>query len=147
MSFVLSSQSPNVPAFDYQADAEVSFTQGKVGYNSAHEIKEDAGGNEATTLTIECIIADTATSAATYPVVKGIPIIHGMGQLWEADCTNVTAANQVNKTHDLTSATHIANTSTAQTDTGGVFHMVKIVGAVGGTKCLGYFIKLGQVVS
>ena len=149
MSFVVSTATPNIPAFDYTADASVAFTTGKVGYRdtSTGEIKEDAGGNEADTIRIECVIAKSETTTAAYPTIRAIPIVNGVTQLWIADCTSATAANQLNKAHALTSATHVANTSSHINDKTGVFVALKIVGAIGGTQLLGYFVKLGQAVS
>ena len=147
--FKISTQSPNVPVLEYTADASVSYTKGSVGYRdtSTGEIKEDAGGNEATTLTIECVIAETATSASSYPTVKAIPIISGPTQLWVATCTNNTAVNQLNKAHALTSALAVANTSTTNATTAGVFVALKIIGAASDKKLLGYFVKVGQVTA
>ena len=70
--FKISTQSPNIPQLDYTADASVAFTQGSVGYRdtSTGEIKEDAGGNEATTLTIESVIAETKTTASSNPLIR-----------------------------------------------------------------------------
>lgn len=149
MAFKPSSQSPNMPKVDYTADASTSFTQGSVGYRdtSTGEIKEDAGGGEATTLTIECVIAKTETSAASNPTINAYPIISGPGQLWIADCTNNTASNQLNKAHALTSATAVANTSTTDATTAGVFVALKQVGAASDKKLLGYFVKVGQVTA
>lgn len=149
MAFKISSQSPNVPALEYTADASISFTLGSVGYRdtSTGEIKEDAGGSEATTLTIECVIAKTETSSASNPTIRAIPIISGAGQLWEVDCTSNTAADQLNKAHILTDALNVANTSTTNATTAGVFVALKIIGAAADKKLLGYFVKVGQVTA
>ena len=149
MSFILSSQSPNMPSLDYTADASTSFTKGSVGYRDAstHEIKEDGGSGEATTITIECVIAKTETSAASYPLIRAIPIIGNPGQLWIGDCTNETADNQLNIAHALTSALAINNTSSASASTAGVFMALKIVGNAANKKLLGYFLKIGQVTA
>ena len=149
MAFKIVTQSPNAPALDYTADASISFTQGSVAYRdtSTGEIKEDAGSNEATTLTIEAIIAKTVTSASSNPTIRAYPIISGPGQLWEADCTNNTAANQLNKAHLLTSALAVANTNTTDTSTGGVFIALKIIGVASDKKLLGYFVKVGQATA
>ncbi len=143
MSFKLITQSPNMPPLDYLVTASTAYTAGKVAYDNSGVLSEDAGSQESTTLTIEAVVDETKTSgAAPSNTMKCVPIIHGAGQLWVADCTNVTAANQMNKDHQLTSATHLENNSTPVTTTAGVFHTIAIVGAVGGTKVLGYFIKL-----
>lgn len=81
------------------------------------------------------------TSAAT---VKFIPVITG-AVFVTADCTNVTAANQLHKNHLMTDSQNVNNTSTTSTSLNGVFHALGIVGAVGGTKLYGYFIRSGQV--
>ena len=149
MAFKVSTQTPNVPHLEYTADASTAFTKGSVGYRdtSTGEIKEAAGGSEATTLTIECIVDETKTTAATYPYLKCIPIISGPTQLWIADCTSNTATNQLNKAHALTSATAVANTATTNATTAGVFVALKIIGAAADKKLLGYFIKVGQVTA
>lgn len=149
MSFVAASQTPSIGALEYTANAETSYTTGKVALRntSTGEIDEDGGSNEATTVTIECIIAQTATTAASNPIIRAIPILNGSAQLWIADCTNTTAADQLNKAHKLTSATHVANTGTQQDHLGAVFVALKIVGAASDNKLLGYFVKLGQIVS
>ena len=147
--FKISTQSPNIPAIDYTADASTSYTIGSVAYRdtSAGELKQDAGSNEATTLTIEAVISKTATSAASYPTIRAIPIISGAGQLWEAPCTSNTATNQLNKAHALTSALAVANTDTTVATTAGVFVALKIIGSTSNKKLLGYFIKVGQVTA
>ena len=149
MSFQVSSQTPSVPALEYTADASVAFTAGKVAYRdtSTGEIKEAAGGSEATTLTIECVVAQTKITASTYPYLRCIPIISGPSQLWIADCTNDTATNQLNKAHALTDGATVANTSTTVATTAGVFVALKIIGTAANKKLLGYFIKIGQVTA
>jgi len=147
--FKLSTQSPNVPILEYTADASTTFHKGYVGYRdtSTGEIKEDAGGGEATTLTIECIIAEDKTSESSNPTIKAIPIISGPAQLWIADCKNDTAANQLNKVHALTNAYTVNNTATSNSTTAGVFVALKQIGAASDKKLLGYFVKVGQVTA
>lgn len=149
MAFKLLQQSPNMPKIEYVADASVSYTLGSVGYRdtTTGEIKEDAGGNEATTLTIECVISETKTTGASNPRVEGWPIVSGPSQLWIADATNNTADNQLNKAHLLTSALAVANTSTTDATTGGVFVALKSQGAASDKKLIGYFVKVGQVTA
>lgn len=149
MTFTLHTQSPNMPKITYTADASTSFTLGSVGYRdtSTGEIKEDAGGGEATTLTIECVVTKTETSASSNPVIEASPIISGPQQLWLATCTSATAANQLNKAHTLTSALAVANTSTTDTTTAGVWIALANVGATTDNKQIGYFVKVGQVTA
>ena len=148
MAFKVATQSPNIPALEYRADASTSFTAGNVGYRdtSTGEIKEEASG-AATTLTIECVIAKTETTGSSNPTIRAIPIISGPAQLWIADCNANTAANQLNKAHDLTDAGTVDNTATHDSTTAGVFVALKQIGAASDKKLLGYFVKVGQVTA
>lgn len=148
MAFILASQSPNMPKIRYTADASTSFTLGNVGYRdtTTGEIKEETGG-AATTLTVECVIAKTETSAASNPTIEAIPIISGPSQLWIANCNANTAANQLNKAHNLTSAGVVDNTGTHDATTAGIFIAIAQVGAAADKKLLGYFVKVGQVTA
>ncbi len=78
--------------------------------------------------------------------IKYIPTLNG-SVFVVADCTNVTAANQLQKDHLMTDSNFVNNTGTTSTSLNGVFHALGIVGAVGGTKLYGYFTRIGQVVS
>ena len=148
MAFRLFSQSPNMPKFTYVADASTSFTLGSVGYRdtSTGEIKEETGG-AATTLTVECVITKTETSASSNPRIEAQPILHGNIQIWIADANANTAVNQVNKAHNLTSALLVDNSSSTDTSTAGIFIILGIVGAASDKKVLGYFVKVGQVTA
>lgn len=79
------------------------------------------------------LILQTQTTAAGVTTDVLIKLLDGSEYL-EADCTNVTALNQVGNSHDLTSAGVLANTSSD-----GTYKCIKavgIVGAIGGTKLL-----------
>jgi len=145
MSLVLFSQSPNMPKFEYTADASVAFTLGNLGYRdvATGEIKEGT----STTLTLECVIAKSDTTASSNPVILGFPVVSGPGQLWVADCNANTASNQLNKAHAMTSAGVVNNTSTTNATTAGIFVALKAVGASTDKKLLGYFVKVGQVTA
>jgi hypothetical protein len=65
--------------------------------------------------------------------------------LVDADCTNVTAENQLMKAHLLTDAGNVNNTSTHSTDKDATFIALAIIGEVGGYKLLGRIAKLGQL--
>ena len=128
------------------ADASVTFHAGYLGYRdvSSGEIKE------ATTTTgdatnIECIIAKTETTAASSPTVEAYFLTPGM--LVVADCTNTTAADQLNKAHLLTDGGTVNNTNTHSTDINAVFVALGIVGATSEKKLWGYIAKLGQVTA
>lgn len=73
----------------------------------------------------------TADSGETPDVL--IKLLTG-AEFLEADCTNVTALNQIGNSHDLTSAGVLANTSSD-----GTYKCIKsvgIIGAIWGTKLL-----------
>jgi len=88
--------------------------------------------------------AFTAGAADAIRGIQYIPIATG-AVFVIADCTNVTATNQLHKDHLMTDSNFVNNTSTTSTSLNGVFHALAIVGAVGGTKLYGYFIRSGQV--
>ena len=144
----VSTQSPNIPVLEYTADASVAYTKGNVAYRdtSTGEVKE-ASSSAGTTLNIECVIAETKTTESSNPLIKAIPIVSGASQLWVADCTNDTAANQLNKAHALTDAGTVNNTATTVATTSGVFVALKQIGAASDRKLLGYFVKVGQVTA
>ncbi len=146
MAFRHFSGSPNLPKLEYTADASTTFTAGSLAYRdtSTGEIKE------ATTTTgdatnVEGVVSDTTTSAASSPVVTLWRIMPG--DLWVADCTNNTAADQLNKAHLLTDALTVNNTNTHSTDINAIFVALKVVGAAADKKLLGYIAKLGQVTA
>lgn len=145
MSLKLFQQSPNMPSLEYTADASVAFTAGNLAYRdtSTGEIKEGT----STVLNIEGVVRETKTTAASNPRIELQPILHGPQQLWIADTTANTAANQLNKAHDMTSASAVDNTSTHDGTTAGVFVAVATVGAAADKKLIGYFLKIGQVTA
>ena len=102
--------------------------------------------SSVSTLTVLGVGSKTYTEGGSN-VLNGIkyePVITG-AVFVVADCTNVTAANQLHKNHLMTDGQNVNNTSTTNTSLNGVFHALGIVGAVGGTKLYGYFIRSGQV--
>ena len=147
MAFKPLTGSPNIPKFPYVADASTSFTTGYLAYRdtSTGEIKEMTSTTGDVT-TIECIIAETTTTAASNPVIDGIPLFDGM--MVEADCTNNTAANQLNKAHLLTDGGTVNNTSTHSTDVNAVFVALRITGEASDKKLIGRIaLRLGQAAA
>jgi hypothetical protein len=132
----------------YTADASTAFVAGALLYRdtSSGELKT-ATGAAGTTLNIEAVSSDTVTTPASYPTIEAHPVISGAQQLWIADCTSNTAADQLNKAHALTDGLTVANTSTHIATTLGVFVALGIVGAASDKKLLGYFVKVGQVTA
>lgn len=96
--------------------------------------------------TLNCLGIGTKsyTEGSSAGLIKYHPIVT-QAVFVVADCTNVTAANQLQKDHLMTDSNNVNNTSTTSTSLNGVFHALGIVGAVGGTKLYGYFIRSGQV--
>lgn len=146
--FKLVTESPNMQKLVYTADASTAFTTGSALYRdtSSGELKTATSSTGEVT-NIEAVCSETITSAATNPVLEAHPIISGPQQLWIADCTSSTAANQLNKAHALTDGLTVANTSTHIATTLGVFVALGIVGAATDKKLLGYFVKVGQVTA
>ena len=102
--------------------------------------------SSATTLNILGITTKSYTEGGSNATLQYEPIAT-VAVLVVADCTNVTAANQLHKDHLLTDGLHVNNTSTTNTSLNGVFHMTAIVGAIGGTKCVGWLTRSGQVTA
>lgn len=100
--------------------------------------------SSVSTLSILGLGVKSYTEGGTAGQIKFIPVITG-AVFVVADCTNVTATNQLHKNHLMTDGLNVNNTSTTSTTLNGVFHALGIVGAVGGTKLYGYFIRSGQV--
>lgn len=71
--------------------------------------------------------------------VKVIPIVQG--QIWKAGCTNAIIEAQTLKRHVLTDHDAIANTVSDQSTSLGIFLMYS---NVGGSACIGEFIRFGQ---
>lgn len=120
-------------------------------YTVAQLLMEDTtAGNvipatsSVSTLSILGVGVKAYTEGATAGQIKFVPLITG-AVFVVADCTNVTALNQLHKNHLMTDSNFVNNTSTTNTSLNGVFHALGIVGALGGTKLYGYFIRSGQV--
>lgn len=146
MAFRLASESPNMPAEEYLADASVLFTVGSLVYRdtSTGELKE-ATSTVGDATNIEGITTKTETTAASSPYIRVIPIVSGSRFI--ADCTNATAEDQLNKAHLLTDARTVNNTNTHSTDVNAIFIATRIVGASTDKKLYGYIAKLGQVTA
>jgi len=145
MSFIPYTGSPNIPKFEYVADASIAFTKGYLAYRdtSTGEIKEQTATVGDVT-TIEGIVAETVTTESSSPVIDLYPIIPG--GLYVADCTNNTAANQLNKAHIVTNGGTVNNTSTHSADVNAIFIALRISGVAGDKKLIGRFaLPLGQV--
>lgn len=88
--------------------------------------------SSSTIHTIVGVAAETISTSATK--IKVIPICQG--QIWEADCTNSTASNQLYESYALTDHDHVANDSTDVTGATGIVLNIGAVGAAGDKKIL-----------
>lgn len=144
MAIKVVSCSPNIEAVEMLADASTSFTKGSLVYRdtSTGEIKEvTATTGDATN--IEGLATKTETTGATEPYIRIYPV--HLGMYVTVDCTNATAANQLNKAHLWTDARTLNNTSTHSTDVNATFVALRMVGATTDNKLYGYIVKVGQV--
>lgn len=94
--------------------------------------------SSSTIHTIVGVAAESVSTAAA--LIKVIPVCQG--QIWEADTTNNTAANQLLESCALTDHAYLSNTSSDVTGATGVFLPFALVGAVGDKKVLGEFTRL-----
>jgi hypothetical protein len=94
--------------------------------------------SSSTICTILAVAAETISTAATS--IKATLICQG--QLWEADCTNNTAANQLLESCALTDHAYLSNTSTDVTGPTGVFLPMGLVGAAANKKVIGEFARI-----
>ncbi len=146
MAFKFLSGSPNIPRVTLTADASVTFTDGSLAYRdtSTGEIKE-ATATTGDATNVEGIVAKTITSAASAPIVEVYMV--DTNTLVVANCTNNTAADQLNKAHLLTDALTVNNTNTHSTDINAIFVALGIVGAASDKKLWGRIVKTGQVTA
>lgn len=124
--------------------SSLAITSGKLycsdRTNSVVVLVTASVGSNITSLWVAAqTVASTATECAFIPVLPH--------QIWEADCANNTATNQLLKMHVAGNDNLINNTSTSSTAIGGVFEAIKMVGAAGDKKLHGRFSQALQVVS
>lgn len=134
--------SPNVQALEYLATDSTTYTINSVIYRdtSTGTVKEQTATVGDATNTEGITTKTQTTGTGTY--IRAIPLAQGMYVI--ADCTNATAANQLNKAHLWTDARTVNNTSTHSTDINATFVALKTVSS---TKLFGYIVKLGQVTA
>lgn len=145
MAIKVVSSSPNVEAVEMLATDSTSYTAGFLLYRdtSTGTVKEqtatvgDATNTEG--IGMKTVTTGTSTYIRVYPVHLGMYVV--------VDCTNNTAANQLNKAHLWTDGGTVNNTSTHSTDINATFVALRTVGAAGDKKLFGYIVKLGQVTA
>lgn len=135
----------SIPTLSLLAKDSTAYTSGYlVVRDTTNSYLIEATASLADCTVLEGIVQKTQTTG-TSQEIEITPILSGL--YVEADCTNVTAVNQLMKAHLLTDAGTVNNTSSHSIDKDAVFIALKIIGAVGGTKLFGYLVKTGQVVS
>jgi len=145
MSITLWTSSPNSgPILPVTATASQAYTSNKLLVRSNGEAVD---GASPTTINLLGVTQDTQTTGSTSPTIRALLLTGDSSQLFVVDCTNNTAANQLNKTQAMTDSGTVNNTSTENTTTAGVFMALAIVGVASDKKLLGYFVKLGQVTA
>lgn len=145
---VVDSLFPKIPKKLGVAKASTTYTVGELLMEDKTAGELIPATSSVTTLNVTGVGTKTFTVGGS-DVVQGVeylPLVNG-AVFVVADCTNVTAVNQLHKDHAMTDHLNVNNTSTSSTSDTGVFHALGIVGAVGGTKLYGYFTRIGQVVS
>ena len=147
MSIVPLSGVTAFPRIEGLPDASVAFVKGQLLYRdtSTGELKTmTATAGDVTTL--EGICVQDKTTEATNPTLEYSPVFDGM--LVIADCTNNTAANQLNKAHLMTDGGTVNNTSTHSTDVNAVFIALALSGAAADKKLIGRLVlRLGQAAA
>jgi len=88
--------------------------------------------SSSTTLTAFAVAQAAVTTVGSVGSVRCILI--QPGQIWEADCTNNTAANQRLNRHALSSGVAVNNTSSDVTDNTGVITILRTIGAASDKK-------------
>ncbi len=136
MGFRLVGGEPNHFAVSCPVTAGVAIAQGDLLDISGNVLARATASS--TIHTIWGVADETITTAAT--VIKVVPVTDS--QLWEADCTNNTASDQLFESCALTDHANLSNTSSDVTGPTGVFTPCSLVGAVGDKKMIGQFTRL-----
>lgn len=145
MAIKVVSASPNVEAIELLAADSQAFLAGALVYRdtSAGTVKPiTATVGDATNLEgiiLKALTTGTSEYIRVYPIHLGMYVV--------VDCTNNTAANQLNKAHLWTDSVTLNNTSTHSTDVNATFIALRQVGAASDKKLYGYIVKLGQVTA
>jgi len=145
MAIKVVSSSPNVEAIELLAVNSTLFTEGSLVYRdtSAGTVKEVTAtvgdGTNLEGINTKTVTTGTSTYIRVYPVHLGMYVV--------VDCTNNTAANQLNKAHLWTDALTLNNTATHSTDVNATFVALRVVGAAADKKLFGYIVKVGQALA
>jgi len=133
MAFRLKSGFPENFTIEVPVTAGVAIAEGDLLDINGNVLQRAT--SSSTILTIIGVAAETISTAAT--LIKVIPVCQG--QIWEADCTNSTASNQLFESCALTDHGHLSNTSSDVTGPTAVFLPFAITGT---TTMLGEFTRV-----
>ena len=136
MAFKLVGGFPDNFAIEMPVTAGVAIATGDLVAINGNVVERAT--SSSTVHTIFGVAAETISTSAA--LLKVIPVCQG--QLWEADCTNNTAANQLLESCALTDHANLSNTSSDVAGATGVFLPLALVGAVGNKKVIGEFTRL-----
>ncbi len=145
MAIKVVSSSPNVEAIELLAADSQAFLATALVYRdtSAGTVKPiTATVGDGTNLEGLCMKAQTTT---TSNYIRVLPVHLGMYVI--VDCTNNTAADQLNKAHLWTDSVTLNNTNTHSSDVNATFVALRLVGAATDKKLYGYIVKVGQALA
>lgn len=136
MAFKLVGGFPENFTMSMPVTAGTAITVGSVLAISGNVVAKATGSS--TIHTIVGVAAESIDTAASSILV--IPV--NDTQIWEADCTNNTAANQLFEGAILTDELTLANTSSEVAGPTAIFLPMALVGAPATKKVQGQFIRL-----
>lgn len=136
----------NTPTISVPLDGSTDLADGDLVYrDTTNGVAKAATATVGDATNILGVVIGNPASDATSCQI--LPVVASEVQLWEANCTNNTAANQLLKAHLLTDAQNVNNTSTHSADTNALFVAIEIVGALTDKKLRGFIAKVGQVTA
>jgi len=127
----------------YPIVASTAFAQGSLTYR-ANGVLNPCDGSTETTISVFGVCQNTSGADSDADILV-TPITQGT--LWLIDCTSDTAAAQLLKTHLMTDAVTLANSSTEDATSAAVAFMHELVGATTDKKAIVEFIRINGVVS
>lgn len=147
MSFKLTGKDIlNTPTISVPLDGSTDLADGDLVYrDTTNGVAKAATTTVGDATNILGVVIGNPSATATSCQV--LPIVASEMQLWEVNCTNNTAANQLLKAHLLTDAQTVNNTSSHSTDINAIFIAVELVGAASDKKLRGFIAKCGQVTA
>lgn len=127
--------------------AEAAFSKGRLVYRdtATGELKQ-ATASAGTVLNLEGIALEDKTVTSADNRLRYQPVFDGM--IVVADTVNNTAANQLNKAHEINASGLVNNTSTHDATVNGIFIALAAYGAPEDKKLIGRLVlRTGQVAA